>query len=211
MPAPSAPPQTLSTPVMQKSLSETPTPAPSFEMKAAPTPSAVTMPPKSKIYSPTGSSSPKPTRIPLYMNRSGVIKSPSYECLCPLTISVPSDGNDYYVYLRYLRDSNKSKQSRKRVYNSPYEPEDDMSIYIKSGDSFSVDVPIGVYQFFFTCGKNWYGTTECFGSGSSYYKSNDRVEFYNDGEYLCGHTIELWLQTSGNFDRTSIPESEFPK
>lgn len=152
-------------------------------------------------------STPVPTSKPVSISSSRTVKMPDYKRLCPFTVSVPSGSEDYYVYLKYWRASGKSLTPRERSGSGT---KSDISFYIKHGDSFSTEVPIGVYQLYYTCGETWYGTDERFGAGSPTYKSDDLLEFYDDGKYLQGHTVELWLQTNGNFDRTAIPESEFP-
>ena len=151
---------------------------------------------------------PKSVSNPVFLSTSRVMKIPAYKVTCPFTISVPSGSNDYFVYLKYIRTPTNSVSQRER--RSSTGTGTDISFYVKSGDSFDTEVPIGVYQLYYTCGETWYGVDERFGSSAPTFKSNDLLAFYDDGEYMCGHTVQLWMQTNGNFDRTSIPASEFP-
>ena len=138
---------------------------------------------------------------------------PSYERTCPLTVSVPSGKNNYYIYLRYLHAPSYSVEARTPIsggYGASTGNTDDLSFYVQAGKSVSLDVPIGVYKLSYACGETWYGATDLFGAETLYYTSSDTLSFYADGDYYNGHTLELWLQQNGNFDQRSISASQFP-
>ena len=160
---------------------------------------------------PTSTSAPLK---PVTVFNGMMLSTPSYECTCPLTVSVPV-GTNFYIYLRYLHQPGRSTEVRQLLpevseSGNSSKLNDDISFYVKGGNSVSLDVPIGVYKISYACGETWYGTRYRFGEDTMYYTSDDTLTFFADDQYYNGHTLELWLQNDGNFDRTSIPESKFP-
>ena len=136
-----------------------------------------------------------------------MVKYSSYKGVCPLTVKVPNGNQNYYIVLEYVRASSNSIENRIKKDNRGV---NDMSFYVAAGKSASVSVPVGVYKVYYACGETWYGTKNRFGPNTVYYSSDDLLEFYVDENYYNGHTLELWLQTDGNFDRSVISESQFP-
>ena len=155
----------------------------------------------------SASVTPTPASQAIHISSSRILKEPSYEGTCPFTIVLPSGDKDYYIYLKYLEPSEKSVTDRDKISSGDI---DDVAIYIKATETFSCKVPVGVYQLFYTLGDTWYGPDEQFGTGSPTYKSDDLLEFYNEGNRWMGHTIELRPVRNGNLDRTRISRSEFP-
>ena len=80
-----------------------------------------------------------------------------------------------------------------------------MSFFYVGGDnSVTVDVPLGNYKFYYCSGRNWYGIDYKFGDETIYSTSSDTLNFYEDGDSVWGHTIELYMQEDGNFDTHDI-------
>jgi len=121
-----------------------------------------------------------------------IYNTPTSECLAPLSIKA-SRGKSYYVVLDHIKS-----------------PTDDMSFMIKPNSTAEVTVPLGEYEIYYACGDTWYGTEHHFGSETSYNKCEGTFEFYFDGEYYQGWSLELIEQYNGNMDTDVIPASEFP-
>lgn len=156
---------------------------------------------------------PAPKYKHVFIQNGDLLSWPSYERTCPLTVSVPAGKNNYYIYLRYLHAPAYSAEPRTPTtdgYGASNGKTDDLSFYVQAGKSVRLDVPIGVYKLSYACGETWYGATDLFGDDTLYYSSSDTLSFYADGEYYNGHTLELWLQQGGNFDRRTISASQFP-
>lgn len=121
-----------------------------------------------------------------------IVLYPSGNMVAPLSIQVTgSDG--YYIYLDCID-----------------EPSNDMAFMVSPGSTAEVSVPLGNYEVFYACGETWYGPDTKFGASTSYYQCNDTFDFFFDGEYYQGWTLELYLQTYGNMDSDAISQSEFP-
>lgn len=173
--------------------------------------------------SPTKAVTPTPAPASAYNGEIFVV--PSYESLCPLTVSV--QGNQaYYVFLDYLYAPSYSTVDRhlEGAWNSVREElarineeygvnssiKSDLAFYISPGSTVEIDVPIGVYRLYYATGETWYGKALLFGEDTATYTSDDLLEFYADDYYYNGVTLELWRQSGGNFDTKSISYDDFP-
>lgn len=156
---------------------------------------------------------PSPTQAPRlteYEFTSGrYIKKPTYECICPLTVSVPS-GKNYYIYLDYIGAPAYSVVSRQKENTYRQSTDGDVSFLVGAGCTVDIDVPVGKYKLYYTCGDTWYGRDNRFGPDAPCYSSSTILDFYTDNTSAYGHTLELWLQTDGNLDRKEISPSGFP-
>lgn len=137
-----------------------------------------------------------------------VFVKPTYEAYCPFQVSVRGE-NGYYVYLEYLRVPKQSYNSRHATGKSKINIED-MSFFVRPGQSVEVDVPIGIYKLYYATGTEWYGMSKLFGEDTLYFEGNDLLIFYTDYTTHYGNTVELWEQVGGNFDTDPISASEFP-
>lgn len=151
---------------------------------------------------------PQQSLTPVYIFNGKMLKSPMYESLCPLTVSVRGD-EGYYVYLDYQYAPSNSRTERKKLSNAA-KPNPDVGFYVAPGDTVKIDVPIGVYKLYYACGETWYGAQDLFGEDTAYSSSSELLDFYDDGTYYMGHTLELWMQSGGNFSTYSVNESDFP-
>lgn len=131
---------------------------------------------------------------PVSITNGKILKYPSDERVAPLTIKT-SGSNGYYIYLEDFSNSN---------------GKNDMSFYVKGGNTVDIDVPLGKYKFYYCSGKTWYGTTNKFGSNTSYCKADDIFDFYVSGDYVYGHTVTLYTVANGNMETENISEGQFP-
>lgn len=140
-------------------------------------------------------STPKPTtnRKPIAMPENGsIIHQYTYgEVTAPLTIVTDGDEN-YYVK---LKDSVTGAEA--------------LSFFVRAGMSAEVEVPLGTYELSYAYGSYWYGVKYLFGDETLCAKADDIFEFTQDGDYVYGWTVELYLQTDGNLDFDYIDADEF--
>lgn len=87
--------------------------------------------------------------------------------------------------------------------------EEAFCVFVRGGETAEVDVPLGVYDLYYATGEDWYGTDLLFWNDTSYYKAEEIFEFYDDGEYVNGWTVELYLQNNGNMETSPIDPDEF--
>lgn len=182
--------------------------------KQVSSPSSRATPKPTKIATSTPTPKPTSTLKPVSVYNGELIRVPGYEGQCPFTVSTTTESGGYYVYLKYLRNAPNSTEQRILKKNAKSSSDSDISFYISAGKSVKISVPVGVYKFYYAYGETWYGETDHFGSNTIYYESDDLLTFYTeddgDSRIYNGHTIELWLQTDGNFDTDKIPKKDFP-
>lgn len=114
--------------------------------------------------------------------------------VAPLEIKVPDNSSHYFVKLEdYI-----TKETA-------------FTIFIRSGQSADVNVPLGTYEMKYATGENWYGTEHLFGPShlTQKFKADDTFRFFDEGDYYMGHTIELISQAGGNLETQSISDSEW--
>ena len=159
---------------------------------------------------PAPTPTPKPTvkAIPAQVMpaNGAVFKSPTYEKLCPFSVSVRGD-EGYYVRLKYMWKP-ESYNSR-HLEGKPAVIIDDLEFFVRPGQTVEMDVPVGVYKLYYATGEDWYGRAKLFGEETAFFTSSDLLEFYTDYTTFYGHTLELWEQVNGNFSTTEINESAF--
>lgn len=135
---------------------------------------------------------------------------PTFKDVCPLTVSIRGE-QGYYIYLKYLHAPAYSEESREEPESYTYaDTESDLAFYVSPSSSVKCKVPIGVYRLYYATGDTWYGRHDLFGSGTMYFTSDELLNFYADSEYYNGTTLELWRQTSGNFETEIIDAADFP-
>jgi len=132
-------------------------------------------------------------RAPVFVRSGELIKEPSGEMLAPLSISTRGDSS-YYVYLKPIAPP---------FGNS-------MSFFVHGGSSAEVSVPLGEYEIYYAVGEIWYGTEYMFGDDTTYVKCEGTFDFYEDGSYYQGWTLELYAQANGNMDTDIISAEDFP-
>ena len=130
---------------------------------------------------------------PAPVHNGKIVQSPRSEALAPLGVTAPFSEN-CYVYLSSL-DGNSSNN---------------MGFYVAADQFAEVLVPLGLYEIYYATGETWYGPDELFGEETRRYQCEGTFEFYDDGEYYQGWTLELYLQENGNMDSDPVDENEWP-
>lgn len=138
-----------------------------------------------------------------------IIIQPDYECICPLEVRTEKGMEDYYVRLHYLEAPYRGK--RRRLSYSALPPhESDIAFYVSSGRSVKVDVPVGIYEFYYATGQTFYGAKELFGKNTSYYTSEEKLEFYVEDDKYNSIIITLQKVPYGNFSTHGVKKNSFP-
>ena len=138
---------------------------------------------------------PATVRPSMPMPRNGDVTKYTYKTHeAPFEVVTPSGDDYYYVVL------SESTNTRLKV----------ISVLVHPGKKVEIDVPLGNYKMFYATGEKWYGRTALFGEATRYYKANDILRFYADGDSIMGHTIELIKQVGGNLETMGVNEDEFP-
>lgn len=115
----------------------------------------------------------------------------SQQKVAPLSINT-SSGTNYLVKLKDAHTGNPV-----------------MTIFIRSGDSVEVLVPLGSYEITYASGKNWYGYDYLFGPETIYSKAESLFTFSDSGYQINGYTITLYSVSNGNLKTTNINSSRF--
>lgn len=84
-----------------------------------------------------------------------------------------------------------------------------LTMFIRSGESASVKLPLGNYEFKYATGKTWYGPDYLFGPNTSYYIADAKMDFYRSGNAYNGHTVELIPRVGGNLRTEKINKNSF--
>ena len=79
-----------------------------------------------------------------------------------------------------------------------------VSFFVRAHDTVTVGLPAEYMYVYFACGENWYGRSEMFGENTYYSKDDTGVDF---SQYTMTYT--LYPVTNGNFQETTVDESEF--
>lgn len=84
-----------------------------------------------------------------------------------------------------------------------------MTVFVRSGTTVNVDVPLGKYEVRYASGESWYGYEHLFGPETIYSKADKTLSFEIVGDQLRGFTITLYKVSGGNLHTTNIKPSEF--
>ncbi len=84
-----------------------------------------------------------------------------------------------------------------------------LTAFIRGGEPFETEVPVGSYQIKYAAGESWFGPLLDFGEAAAYSRCDDRFDFTKTAEGYSGYTIELILQTRGNLDVDPISAEDF--
>lgn len=114
------------------------------------------------------------------------------EAIAPLKITTRESGNHYFVKLVDWYTS-------KTV----------CTVFIRSGQSVSLDMPLGSYKLKYATGEQWYGTKFLFGPETAYSVADKQFDFEVRGDHVSGYTVELILQPNGNLKTNKISAEEF--
>jgi hypothetical protein len=119
-------------------------------------------------------------------------KTGSRTVLAPLKVVTAPNSPNYYVKV-----VNWETHAPKLVF------------FVRSGETASVRVPVGVYEVRFAAGEKWYGEEYLFGPATAYSKADARFDFRAEDGKVDGFTVELIKQISGNLNETAIGPADF--
>ena len=84
-----------------------------------------------------------------------------------------------------------------------------LTLFIRSGQTIDIDVPLGSYKMKYATGTAWYGETLLFGSETLYFEADKKFDFEVTGNQVSGYSVELYLQLNGNLATKSISAKQF--
>ena len=84
-----------------------------------------------------------------------------------------------------------------------------MTVFVRSGMTANVDVPLGNYEFRYAAGDAWYGYEHLFGPATGYSKADKLFDFRDTGYEVSGYTVTLYKVPNGNLHTSSIRANEF--
>lgn len=84
-----------------------------------------------------------------------------------------------------------------------------LTVFVRSGETASVKVPLGSYKANIASGEKWYGETKLFGNGTMVQQGNAPLNFYQDDRSITGHTLTLAGTIDGNFPTRQLPRDSF--
>lgn len=111
--------------------------------------------------------------------------------LGPLKIITANGGPNYYVKV------------------IPQEGTPVFVLFIRSGESASVELPLGTYELRYAAGELWYGETYLFGPDTVYRRADSQLRFEIEGDKVAGYTLELIKQANGNLRESTINPKDF--
>jgi hypothetical protein len=93
--------------------------------------------------------------------------------------------------------------------DNAYTGEHLVSHFIRSGDTLSVNLPLGNYTIKYAYGQQWYGEEYLFGGSTGYAQADKVFNFQSNGNRYNGYTVELITQPYGNLSTSNINKSNF--
>lgn len=84
-----------------------------------------------------------------------------------------------------------------------------MSIFVRSGETVEVEVPLGTFKVRYASGETWYGDDLLFGPETSYSEADTLFTFEVVGNQVRGFTITLYQVAHGNLKTKAIGAAEF--
>jgi hypothetical protein len=84
-----------------------------------------------------------------------------------------------------------------------------LTVFVRSGTTVTVDVPLGTYEVRYAAGQTWYGYKYLFGQDTAYSKADETFTFEVVGNQVNGYTITLYKVAHGNLTTSWISPNEF--
>ena len=84
-----------------------------------------------------------------------------------------------------------------------------LTVFVRSGTTVNVDVPLGTYEVRYASGEAWYGYEYLFGPETAYSKADQTFTFDLVGNRVGGFTITLYKVANGNLHTSQIKPTEF--
>lgn len=132
---------------------------------------------------------------PVPVTNGQMFKAPTGDCPCEFVVET-REGSNYYIYMDDVYGNN------------------DISFYVKGGNTVTKDIPLGTYKLYYCSGETWYGVNHKFGSSTVASTSDDLFEFTSSisGNYIyyTSWTVTLYRVQGGNMDTERIDLVDFP-
>jgi hypothetical protein len=136
------------------------------------------------------------------------VVTPSYpEQALPYSGSVRTWTSDEGVAPFEIKAAQGSHYLLKLVDAYTYAPV--LTVFVQSGATVEVKVPLGTYQVRYASGDTWYGYEYLFGPETSYSKADKTFTFEVVGNQISGFTITLYKVANGNLHTSGIKPTEF--
>lgn len=84
-----------------------------------------------------------------------------------------------------------------------------MTIFVRSGSTVKVEVPLGAYELRYASGETWYGYQYRFGQDTAYSKADKIFDFHHTGSQIHGYTVTLYKVPHGNLHTSTINANQF--
>lgn len=84
-----------------------------------------------------------------------------------------------------------------------------MTVFVRSGTTVSVKVPLGSYEVRYACGYTWYGYEYLFGPDTAYSKADETFCFATESNQYKGYSISLYEVKGGNLNTSPIRADQF--
>jgi hypothetical protein len=84
-----------------------------------------------------------------------------------------------------------------------------LSVFVRSGETASIKVPLGSYKVNIATGEKWYGETKLFGKGMIVMQGKAPMDFYAEGNSITGHTLTLDDVIDGNYPTRPLSADNF--
>jgi hypothetical protein len=84
-----------------------------------------------------------------------------------------------------------------------------LTIFIRAGESASVDIPLGRYKIRYATGSQWYGEKHLFGANGLYKEASQISDFRLEENKAVAQVLELYPHVNGNLTSKSISDKDF--
>jgi hypothetical protein len=89
-----------------------------------------------------------------------------------------------------------------------------LTLFVRSGETASANVPLGVYKIKIASGEKWYGSNKIFGSQTKYniietQFGDSKVPFEIKDKQIFGRVLELYNTLGGNVHKQDISSKDF--
>jgi hypothetical protein len=84
-----------------------------------------------------------------------------------------------------------------------------LSVFVRSGESAELKVPLGIYKINIATGEKWYGETKLFGKKMTVKQGNTPMVFYAEQNSITGHTLTLDDVIGGNYPTRPLAADDF--
>ncbi len=84
-----------------------------------------------------------------------------------------------------------------------------LDVFVRSGTTVEIEVPLGDFEVRYASGTTWYGYERLFGPETSYSKADKPFSFWFEGDQIRGYTITLYKVANGNLHTKAIDPKDF--